>query len=189
MTIVDTLTVRIAADTSELERALDATGAATAVLGRAFDAAFAGAIGRGKALQDILRRLQQDLLRLALDQVLGARRSPSRGIDLGGILSSALGGLLGRASGGPVSKGAPYMVGERGPELFVPDMAGAVMPSHALGSGGNVSIAYSIDARGADAGVEARLRAALRESEARTLAAVRALADRGGAFARSVGRR
>jgi hypothetical protein len=34
----------------------------------------------------------------------------------------------GRAGGGPVSAGTPYIVGERGPELFVPAASGAVVP-------------------------------------------------------------
>jgi hypothetical protein len=34
-----------------------------------------------------------------------------------------------RAAGGPVSAGAPYMVGERGPELFVPGASGAIVPN------------------------------------------------------------
>lgn len=35
----------------------------------------------------------------------------------------------GRALGGPVSSGKPYIVGERGPELFTPGVAGTVTPS------------------------------------------------------------
>lgn len=57
-------------------------------------------------------------------------------------------GVPGRAAGGPVSGGQTYMVGERGPELFVPGMDGAIIP-HQLTtllmglpgfSGGNSSI-------------------------------------------------
>lgn len=38
-----------------------------------------------------------------------------------------------RAKGGPVSMGDPYLVGERGPELFVPDNSGDVIPNNKLG--------------------------------------------------------
>jgi phage-related minor tail protein len=41
------------------------------------------------------------------------------------ILSAAL-GAPGRATGGPVSPGRPFLVGERGPELFVPTSSGSV---------------------------------------------------------------
>lgn len=37
--------------------------------------------------------------------------------------------IAGRASGGPVSAGNPYLVGERGPELFVPTTSGSIVPS------------------------------------------------------------
>jgi len=46
----------------------------------------------------------------------------------------------GRASGGPVFAGQPYMVGERGPELFVPGQSGWIMNQQQLagmGGGGN----------------------------------------------------
>ncbi|MGB3472151.1 MAG: tail tape measure protein [Erythrobacter sp.] len=48
---------------------------------------------------------------------------------LGGLIGQSLGGLLGlpgRATGGPVAPGRGYIVGERGPELFVPTSAGRV---------------------------------------------------------------
>lgn len=54
----------------------------------------------------------------------------------------------GRASGGPVSANTPYMVGERGPELFMPSGAGTIIPNHSLGGmGGQTNITnYNIQA-------------------------------------------
>lgn len=43
-----------------------------------------------------------------------------------GTMISSLFGLPGRATGGPVSPGRGYVVGERGPELFVPTSAGRI---------------------------------------------------------------
>jgi hypothetical protein len=40
--------------------------------------------------------------------------------------------------GGPVAGGVPYLVGERGPELFVPAAAGRIVPSGALGPGAHI---------------------------------------------------
>jgi hypothetical protein len=37
-----------------------------------------------------------------------------------------------RADGGPVDKGKPYLVGERGPEVVIPDQPGTVIPNHAI---------------------------------------------------------
>jgi hypothetical protein len=53
--------------------------------------------------------------------------------------------LPGRASGGPVRGGSPYLVGERGPELFVPGASGSIIPNHAMGGGA----VYSITVNGA----------------------------------------
>jgi len=50
-----------------------------------------------------------------------------------------LGSLLGFADGGRPPVGVPSMVGERGPEIFVPDSAGTVVPNHAIG-GSSVTV-------------------------------------------------
>jgi TP901 family phage tail tape measure protein len=42
-------------------------------------------------------------------------------------------GLEAREKGGPVSGGTPYIVGEKGPELFVPMNNGGIIPNYALG--------------------------------------------------------
>ena len=41
-------------------------------------------------------------------------------------------GAPGRQHGGPVSAGRPYMVGERGPEMFVPSQSGSVVPNKSI---------------------------------------------------------
>ena len=43
-------------------------------------------------------------------------------------------GIKARALGGPVSGGEPYLVGERGPELFVPQVSGGIVPNNSVGS-------------------------------------------------------
>ena len=66
------------------------------------------------------------------------------------------GGIFGgfRAEGGPVSAGSAYVVGERGPEMFVPRVSGSIIPN---GAGGSVSVVNHIDMRGADAALIRRL--------------------------------
>ncbi len=44
------------------------------------------------------------------------------------------GAFAARAEGGPVSANTPYMVGERGPELFMPQTSGSIVPNGAGGS-------------------------------------------------------
>jgi len=46
----------------------------------------------------------------------------------------------GRAAGGPVTGGQQYMVGERGPELFVPNQSGSIVPNNSLGGQVNVTV-------------------------------------------------
>lgn len=43
--------------------------------------------------------------------------------------------MSGRAEGGPVRAGQPYVVGEKGPEVFVPNTAGSIMPNSGLTRG------------------------------------------------------
>jgi len=44
-----------------------------------------------------------------------------------------------RADGGPVSGGSPYIVGEKGPELFVPGQSGSIVPNDKIGSSVNIN--------------------------------------------------
>jgi len=52
----------------------------------------------------------------------------------------------GYANGGRPPVGRPSIVGERGPELFVPDRAGTIIPNHAMG--GLTNIVVNVDASG-----------------------------------------
>ncbi|WP_260926463.1 tail tape measure protein [Novosphingobium sp. 9] len=67
--------------------------------------------------------------------------------SLGGLVTSLL-GLPGRATGGNVAPGSAYVVGERGPELFVPTSAGRI-DSGASGSSGGRSVSVAINMTGA----------------------------------------
>lgn len=73
------------------------------------------------------------------------RNNPAvRGI--GNLIDSAFGGF--RAAGGSVSAGTPYVVGERGAELFVPSSNGSIVPNGGMGSTINVTVNGAIDAEG-----------------------------------------
>ncbi|BAQ93691.1 phage tape measure protein [uncultured Mediterranean phage uvMED] len=69
---------------------------------------------------------------------------------IGNFASLGGGGLLGLipglADGGPARAGRPHIVGERGPELFVPNSSGTVVPNHAMGGGASVTV--NVDASG-----------------------------------------
>jgi len=55
-----------------------------------------------------------------------------------------------RAAGGPVSAGSPYIVGEKGPELFVPGKSGTIVPNNKLGMG-DANVVVNVDASGSKA--------------------------------------
>jgi len=65
---------------------------------------------------------------------------------IGSAIDSAFGGF--RANGGSVSAGTPYVVGERGAELFVPSSNGTIVPNGGMGSTINVTVNGAIDAEG-----------------------------------------
>jgi uncharacterized phage infection (PIP) family protein YhgE len=70
-----------------------------------------------------------------------------------GTVAPALGiKLPKRALGGSVDSNKPYMVGERGPELFVPGGNGTIIPNNNMrgGNGGGSSFNISVDARGSN---------------------------------------
>ena len=82
--------------------------------------------------------------------------------------------LLAFADGGDVLANHPALIGERGPELFVPHTAGRIIPNHMLGSGGgDTNHYYQIDARGATdpAAVHAAVARALPHAVAASLQA------------------
>ena len=100
---------------------------------------FEDAILSGQKLSEVIRGLGQDLLRLVFSNMI--TQPLAKGI--GDFLS-------GRAQGGPVNAGRPYMVGEKGPELFVPHSSGSIVPNGAMGSSGGsaggVNLTYNIAA-------------------------------------------
>jgi phage-related minor tail protein len=100
-----------------------------------------------KALSDIAASASSSLLSGAL----GMESSSNATSGISSLIGSVL-GLPGRATGGPVSPGQAYLVGERGPELFVPTSAGSVASNGALnGASRNVSVSIQLNSAGNDA--------------------------------------
>lgn len=82
-------------------------------------------------LKQVAMRTLNEIAAQAVQGGLSALFSGSGGASGGiaGLVGSLVGGIFGlpgRATGGPVSPGRPFVVGERGPELFVPTTAGRV---------------------------------------------------------------
>ena len=64
---------------------------------------------------------------------------------VGSLVSSLLPISGARAAGGPVEAGSAYLVGEQGPEVFVPSSSGAIAPNAAM----RPSITLNVQARDA----------------------------------------
>ena len=119
--------------------------------GNVLEKGLLGAIRRGSLGFDDLKRVALDAMSQIAAQSVGnllhsgGRSSGSGGLlgGLGGLVGSIL-GLPGRATGGNVSPGRGYLVGERGPELFVPTSAGRV-ESNAGARGGAREVRVSIN--------------------------------------------
>ncbi len=113
-----------------------------------------GAIRRGSLGFEDLRRVAMNVLGDIAAQAVQAGIGSLGGLSgSSGISSSVLGlgsligsifGLPGRATGGPVAPGRGYLVGERGPEMFVPTSAGRVEPSLGSGKGRDVNVSIRI---------------------------------------------
>ncbi len=73
-----------------------------------------------------------------------------------------------RATGGQVRGGQSYLVGERGPELLTMGGSGRISSNdqlkNAVGGGGGITIINNVDARGADASVDQKIRAAMKQT-------------------------
>lgn len=82
------------------------------------------------SFSDFARSVIQDLIRIQLR----AQATQFLGSALGSVFGGGI-SLPGRAAGGPVSGGQPYIVGERGPELFVPSASGNIIPNGSMGGG------------------------------------------------------
>ena len=98
--------------------------------------AIEGAINGTKTLGDVARsvfsQIQQSLIRFGVNSLLGS---------IPGF------GKFFRANGGPVSTGKSYMVGERGPEMFVPNTGGRIVSNENL-AGGSTNVVVNVDASG-----------------------------------------
>jgi len=94
------------------------------------------------ALRNVLTSLSSALLRFGLSALGG-----NDGVGLFSILSGTFTGK-GKALGGAVSAGQSYIVGEKGPELFMPGAKGNIIPNSALGGMGGGGIVVNVDAKG-----------------------------------------
>ena len=77
---------------------------------------------------------------LAIEKLITKEKQKQAALSGGNSIFSTIGSFFsGRASGGSVQKGQPYMVGERGAELFIPNQSGQIQQSARGGNGGSAT--------------------------------------------------
>ena len=116
--------------------------------------AITGAKTFGEAMTGVLNRIRDKILDAQIDKLIGGfgeafggGEKKGLGGALGGILGGVLGGLFANGGQPPVNKIS--VVGERGPELFVPTSKGTIIPNGGFG-GDSVTnvITVNVDAKG-----------------------------------------
>jgi tape measure domain-containing protein len=114
-----------------------------------------GAQSFGQAMTNVLNKIRDKIIDAQIDKILGgfgenfgSAASGGQKKGLGGFIGGLLGGLF--ADGGRPPVGKASIVGERGPELFVPKVAGTIIPNNKLGGGDNTTniVNVSVDASG-----------------------------------------
>jgi len=130
-----------------------------------FSDAFAQSVILGEKLSESFRKIAQQLavkilsalieivarkgVELAIEKLITREKQKQVALSKASMFSGFggfFGGLLGFAKGGAVSKGQPIMVGEQGPELFVPNQTGQITQSARGTDTGTTNINFTVNA-------------------------------------------
>lgn len=174
----------------EMQRIIDLSNS----IGSSFENAMMSAVRGTMSVKDAFRTMAADIIAelyrvFVVKQVTGFI---SNAISLfGGSSAFGLGGgssgppIDRKARGGPVSAGSPYLVGERGPELIVPNRSGTVIPNNKLGGGGVVVNQVINISTGVQQTVRAEIRQLMPQIADSAKAAVSDAKRRGGSYGRA----
>ena len=123
-----------------------------------------------------------DLIRIQVRQQITGPLAQSLGS--GNFLESLASffGFGAKANGGPVTGSVPYLVGERGPELFVPNANGKIIPNGGFGRGGGQNITVIQNYTVGDVASMGMVRQAVAGSEQRIAGALARSRQYGGAL-------
>ena len=134
--------------------------------------------------KDFARSIISDLIRIQVQQQITSKIAGWFGSITGGGETPA----TGKAIGGPIQAGRPYLVGERGPELIVPNQNGSVIPNDKINAGGGVTINQTIQvSTGVSQTVRAEIANLMPQITSATKAAVADARMRGGSYSAAMG--
>ncbi len=177
-------TAAFASDAATMQSALQGSlGSGADKAGTLIENSLARAIRSGKLGFDdleksalaVLSQIAASVVQSGVSALLDGSGASSGLVSATGGLLNALFGLPGRATGGPVSPGRAYMVGEQGPEVFVPTSAGSIAPSSSGSGGRDVRVSITLNA---PAGAEPQALARSSRQVARAVTQALAQAER-----------
>lgn len=163
-------------------------------LGRSFTAAITGAQKFSDAIKSMAKSVIDSLIQMLIQKyIVDAAFGVISGAFGGGGTTSSTGGggggsaLPAFANGGVATGGRPAIVGERGPELFIPSTTGRVVPNDQLGGGGVVVNQTINVTTGVQQTVRAEIANLLPQISNAAKSAVADARMRGGSFSRAMG--
>ena len=149
-----------------------------------------------KMMQAFIADLTTSILKMLILDRLKKQVLGMIGASAGGGFGAVLGSIFARQGGGSVSNNTPYLVGEKGPELFIPNSSGRVAPLDKAGFGAQtrgttpIVVEQHINfTTGVQATVRSEVLNLLPQIQNSTIAAVQEARLRGGKFAESFGAR
>ena len=151
---------------------------------QAFTDAVTGAKSFGDAIRNMAKTIVDSLIKMLVQYYITQPLFEA----LKGFFGAPAGGTpSGKAIGGSVQSGQPYMVGERGPEMFVPNQSGSIIANNKMGGGSGVVVNQTINVT---TGIQSTVRAEIASLMPQIAQAAKgAVADarvRGGNFSRAM---
>lgn len=127
----------------DVEKQFDSLAVAISTsLGTAFESIIMGTKKASDAFKDLGKTILAQMVKIfVMKQIVAPFTDAFGSLFGGGGATKPPAGATGRS----VRGGRPYMVGERGEELFMPSTNGTIIPNKNLGSGGGITIEQNIN--------------------------------------------
>ena len=183
------ITIDVFSYFKRIKQAGEETGAAVTtvadMIGDKFGDAFMSMVDGTKKAKDAFRTMAADIIK-ELYRVFVVKQITGFISDAITAAFPSFGGTPMKAIGGPVQRGNPYVVGERGPELFVPSRTGSIVPNDKMTGGGQVVVNQTINvSTGVQQTVRTEIKSLMPQIAESAKAAVADAKRRGGSYGRA----